>query len=115
MAPVNAGKHRDEDDDAAARYGRHSRANAGGLTVTALLKRVMARGEAIRLAWRGTDSNGLVDQAAELPTAVLPVIREPDEASDDEDTEPTTATREARRWLQHQRFMWWPRESMEAG
>lgn len=103
--------------DAAERYGKHSQANARGLGVAELLRRVVARGDAIRLAWRGREATGVADPVDEFPTAVLPVIRdsieyqvEPDGPPGDEDeTEPTTATREARKWLPPSGFSWWPR------
>lgn len=95
--------------DAAERYGKHSQANARGLGVAELLRRVVARGDAIRLAWRGREATGVADPTDEFPTAVLPVIRDDDPTLDEEDTEPTTATREARRWLQSPDFSWWQR------
>lgn len=99
--------HSGQDDRTAEQYGRHSRANANGLSVGALLERAARAGHAMRLAWRGAEGEGLAQTGGEFPTAVLPVIRgtdghqaEPDGSpGDDEDTEPSTTTREARRWL----------------
>lgn len=90
-------------------YGKHSRAHARGLTVAELLRRVVARGEAIRLAWRGDTATCMAGPSDEFPTAVLPVIRDDDPGADDETTEPTTATREARQWFGTERFSWWPK------
>jgi hypothetical protein len=56
-------------------YGRHSEANAGGLTVAALLRRVVASGEAIRLAWPVEGADQLTGDD-EWPTAVLPKVEE---------------------------------------
>jgi hypothetical protein len=117
VATVNTGKHHSGQEDTAEDYGRHSRTNARGLSVAVLLQWVVARGEAIRLAWRGTESEGLARTRDEFPTAVLPVIRGADghqaehdgSPGDDEETGPTTATREARRWLQPPGFLWWQR------
>jgi hypothetical protein len=90
-------------------YGRHSRAHARGLSVAELLRRVVARGEAIRLAWRGDAATNLADRSDEFPTAVLPVIRDDLLALEAQETEPTTATREAWQWLDTERFSWWPK------
>ena len=108
MAAVT-GRHHDECGNGAERYGRHSRANANGLSVAALLDRAARAGHAIRLAWRGAESEGLALAGGELPTGVLPVVRDEhlDTSGEDEDTEPTTATREARRWLRPPGFAWW--------
>lgn len=81
---MNAGKHH----DAAERYGRHSEANADGLPAAELLRRAIANGEAICLAWRADDTaRGQADAQEEFPTAVLPIIR-PDEG----DANPGTAS-----------------------
>ncbi len=111
MAAVNGGKHHSGLGEVAERYGRHSRANANGLSVAALLERVARAGHAIRLAWRGEEATSVTDRAEEFPTAVLPVVRDqhPDTPSNDDKTEPTTATREARRWLRPPGFLWWQR------
>lgn len=90
-------------------YGQHSQAHARGLSVAELLRRTMARGEAVRLAWHGREATGLADRADEFPTAVLPVVRADAPALDEEDTEPITATREARKWQQPSDFSWWQR------
>jgi hypothetical protein len=74
---VNA-KHRDEPISAAERYGKHSEANAP-LPVVEILRHAVERGEAIRLAWSGGDSNTVVSDSQEFPTAVLPVIRSTDD------------------------------------
>lgn len=105
MATVTS-RHHGGPSDAAERYGKHSRANARGLSVRALLERWVERGEAIRLAWRAEESDAVVARSQEFPTAVLPVIRGDDshEVNADEDTEPTTTTRQARNWLQSGRF-----------
>lgn len=87
-------------------YGKHSRAHARGLSVAELLRRVVARGEAIRLAWQGDAATNLVGPSDEFPTAVLPVIRDDSLALEDQETEPTTATREARQWFGSERFSW---------
>lgn len=106
MAAVT-GRHRGDHTDATGHYGRHSEANPGGLSVAALLARVAEAGQAVRLAWRGNEVASVAERSGEFPTAVLPVVRsmasrqaEPDGlAGDDQETEPTTGTREARRWL----------------
>jgi hypothetical protein len=98
-------------DMSADSYGRHSQANARGLPVKALLERLVASGDAICLAWRDDQLQTSTDRA-EFPTAVLPVVRElhqQDANPDDEETEPTTATRGARRWLSTNGFSWWPK------
>lgn len=104
---TNPGRHRDEATAAAERYGKHSQAHAD-LPVVDVLRRVAESGEAIRLAWQDDDSNRVVEDRQEFPTAVLPVIRD-DPGADDETTEPTTATREARQWFGTERFPWWPK------
>lgn len=71
---MNAAKHRDEPNTAAERYGKHSEANAT-VPVVEILQQAVERGEAIRLAWRNEESNSLVNDRQEFPTAVLPVIR----------------------------------------
>lgn len=117
MAAVIGRHHSGQDDRTAEQYGRHSRANANGLSVGALLERAARAGHAIRLAWRGVENEGLARTGGEFPTAVLPVIRgtnghqaEPDGSpGDDKDTEPSTTTREARRWLRPAGFLWWQR------
>lgn len=108
-----AGKHRDEPGAAAERYGKHSQAHARGLSVLELLRRVVAQGEAVRLAWRESETNALVDNNQEFPTAVLPAVRdgraEHGETSEaDETTEPTTTTREVRRWFGPDGMVQWP-------
>lgn len=103
---MNPGKHHGGQAAAADDYGKHSQANARGLSVAELLRRVVARGEAVRLAWRGREATGLADRSDEFPTAVLPVIRSDAPTPADEDTEPTAATHEARRWLQPSGFSW---------
>lgn len=76
--------------------------------MAALLERVSQAGQAIRLAWRGAEHAGVAQDSDEFPTAVLPVIRDQAPvATDDEDTEPTTAQREVRRWLRPLGFSWW--------
>lgn len=70
-------KHRDEPTSAAERYGRHSQANAD-VPVFDVLQRAIDRGDAIRLAWPDEDSNQVVGDAREFPTAVLPVMRPSD-------------------------------------
>jgi hypothetical protein len=79
------------------------------LSVAALLERMSRAGQAIRLAWRGSERLGLAEGRGEFPTGVLPVVRDQilDAPSDDDETEPTTATREARRWLRPPGFSWW--------
>jgi len=93
--------------DDAERYGKHSRAHARGLGVAELLRRVVARGEAVRLAWRDDETNSVTNRAEEFPTAVLPVVHEEYPDVNDENTEPSTVTREARRWLQPPGFSLW--------
>jgi hypothetical protein len=99
------GRHQGDHTDATGHYGRHSEANAGGLSVAALLARVADAGHAIRLAWRSNEVASAIDRSDEFPTAVLPVVR----GTDGHETEPTTATREARRWLRPPGFSWWQR------
>ena len=108
MAAVTTGRHRSNPDEGDA-YGRHSWTIAGGLSVAALLERAVRAGDAVRLAWRGADGNGLVQTGDDFPTALLPVIRDqPREATgNDEGTEPTTAAQETRRWLRPLGFSWW--------
>ena len=109
------GRHHDQDAGGAEQYGRHSQANARGLPVAALLARVAEAAQAVRLAWRGEEAARAFAPPDEFPTAVLPVVRdteghqtEPDgPPGDDEETEPSTATREARRWLGPPGFSWW--------
>jgi hypothetical protein len=101
------GRHHSGQDDTNEGYGRHNPINAGGLTVAALIERVARAGQAVRLAWRGREAADVANWSDEFPTAVLPVVRErimhqaePDGSpSENEETEPTTAAREARRWL----------------
>jgi hypothetical protein len=108
VATVNTGRHHSRQDTAEG-YGRHSPTNAGGLTVAALIERVAHAGQAVRLAWRGREAAGIADWSDEFPTAVLPVVRDGaiDSSTADEETEPTTATQEARRWLRPPGFSWW--------
>ena len=54
-------------------YGRHSTAHASVLVAT-LLRRVVASGGALRLAWSAQDKPS--PEADEWPTAVLPRVRE---------------------------------------
>jgi hypothetical protein len=103
---VNMGKHHSIEQEPAEGYGKHHAARAGGLSVTELLRQMVARGEAIRLAWRGNDTADIVDPSAEYPTAILPAIRDDAPSIDDEDTEPTTATRATRSWLRPASFSW---------
>jgi hypothetical protein len=111
VATVNLARSQASEYGSAEAYGKHSRANARGLSVAELLRRVVHRGEAFRLAWRGGDSDAPVDRREEFPTGVLPVVG--DQLADalvaEEDTEPTTAMREARKWLQAPSFSWWLR------
>lgn len=92
-------------------YGKHSQTNAHGLSVAELLKRVVRRGEALRLAWRGHDPDVFVDQEDEFPTAVLPVVRDEPAAVLETAVEavPRTLTRDARKWSQPPGFSWWLR------
>lgn len=90
-------------------YGKHSRAHARGLSVAELLRRVVARGEAIRLAWRGDAATHMADPSDEFPTAVLPITRDNLPALEDQESEPTTATREARQWFGSEWFSWGPK------
>ena len=110
MAAVSPGKHHGGQDAAADRAGLHRADRANGVSVAALLERVSRAGLAIRLAWRGTERTDVVQHSDEFPTGVLPVIRDrfPGAVSDDEETEPTSATREAWRWLRPEHFSWWP-------
>jgi hypothetical protein len=94
--------------DDADRYGKHSRAHAHGLGVAELLRRVVARGDAIRLAWRGDEATNAIARSDEFPTAVLPVVRVEYPDENDEDTEPSTAVRESRKWLNPELVSWWP-------
>lgn len=95
---------RHDADSAAETYGKHSTAHAR-LSVVSILQRFVSRGQAIRLAWR--EQVGPAERSDEFPTAVLPVIRA-DYPGDDEDTEPSTAVREGRKWFQSSPFSWWP-------
>jgi hypothetical protein len=112
---MNLGKHRSREHESAEEYGKHSQTNAGGLSVAALLERMSRAGQAIRLAWRSSEVTSVVGCSQEYPTGVLPVVRDMNEhqaepdgwPGDDEETEPTTATREARRWLRPPGFSWW--------
>lgn len=106
---IATGRHRDEPSAAAERYGKHSQAHARGMSVLELLRRVVAQGEAVRLAWRDAEANAVVDNGQEFPTAVLPAVRDEDEHGDaDEITEPTTATGEAQRWFGLGSLVRWP-------
>jgi hypothetical protein len=115
VAAVNAGKHHSGLSDV-EQYGKHSSANAGGLSVATLLERASRAGQAIRLAWRGAEQEGLAQGRDEFPTGVLPVTRSTDDdqtapdgsPGDDDETEPTTAIRDARRWLRPPGFSWLP-------
>lgn len=109
MATVSFDRRHSGSGDA-EQYGRLSQANARGLSVATLLARVVAAGHAVQLAWRGEEATDVTDRLQEFPTAVLPVVRDqyPDTPGDDDETEPTTATREARRWLRPPGFSWWP-------
>ncbi len=89
-------------------YGKHSGVHARGLGVAELLRRAVAGGEAIRLAWRGDEATNVVARSEEFPTAILPIVRDEYPDENDEDTEPSTATREARRWLRPPGFSLWP-------
>jgi hypothetical protein len=106
---VNPGKHEGGQAAASDDYGQHSQAHARGFSVAELLRRMVAGGEAIRLAWRGREATGFADRSDEFPTAVLPVIHADAPPSADDDTEPTTATREARKWQRPPDFSWWQR------
>lgn len=64
-----AGNSRHEDSEA---YGKHSHAHAN-LPVAVLLRRVVAHGDAIRLAWP-EEGIGQVDECGQWPTGVLPRI-----------------------------------------
>jgi hypothetical protein len=112
---VTSGRGQASEYGSAEAYGKHSRANARGLSVAELLRRVVHRGDAFRLAWRGGDSDAPVGRDEEFPTGVLPVVRTEfvDILATEEDTEPPTATREARKWLQSANFSWWLRLLVE--
>lgn len=99
---MKPGQHRDQRHDVAERYGKHSQANAHGLPVTELLRRAIKRGEAVRLAWSTDETNAVADESREFPTAVLPAVRDDgqERRMDEGTTEPTTATREARKWFE---------------
>lgn len=88
--------------ESAEQYGKHSRAHAGGPGVVDLLRRAVAHGDAIRLAW-DDETRIVADQRDDFPTAVLPVVRD-EYPGDDEDTEPSTAVREARKWFMPELF-----------
>lgn len=106
---ITTGRHRDEPSAAAERYGKHSQAHARGVSVPELLRRVVAQGDAVRLAWRDSETNAVVDDRQEFPTAVLPAFRDEGEHGDaDEITEPATVTREARRWFGPDGLVRWP-------
>ena len=111
MAQVNSGKHHRHEHEAAEGYGKHNAGRVNGLPVVELLHRMMARGEAVRLAWRGGERTGIAHDSDEFPTAVLPVIRDPlpDATSGDEDAAPTTATCEPRLRIRPRGFSWWPK------
>jgi hypothetical protein len=96
---MNAGRHHDTRSDAAERYGKHSEANARGWPVRELLKHVIRRGEAIRLAWPDGEANASADRSHEFPTAVLPAFQH-DGEPEAEGTGPTTATHDARKWFE---------------
>lgn len=100
-----AGKHRDEPSAAAERYGKHSQAHAHGSSVPELLRRIIRRGEAFRLAWPDAETNAVVDRE-DFPTAVLPVV--PAATQHGDATEPTTATRQARQWFGPDGLVRWP-------
>lgn len=94
-------------EEPADTYGRHSRPHAQGSSVRQLLLRFIRAGQPIRLAWPTAEPTA--DQREEFPTAILPIISSqtqaapsasatPDGDDDGLDTEPSTATRQARRW-----------------
>lgn len=106
---TSPGKHRDESSAAAERYGKHSQAHARGLSALELLRRVVGRGDPIRLAWRDSDVNEVVNDRLEFPTAVLPVVRSSVEQGEDNGTtEPTRATQQARQWFGPGGMVRWP-------
>lgn len=97
-------------EEPADTYGKHSRPYAQGSSVRQLLLRFIRAGEPIRLAWSTTEP--IADQREEFPTAVLPVFSgepqaappaslDPEQGNNDQDlgSEPTSAMRQARRWL----------------
>ena len=59
--------------EAAEAYGRHSNAHAN-VPVGALLRRLIANDEAIRLAWPVEEADQFTD-GDEWPTGVLPRVR----------------------------------------
>jgi hypothetical protein len=87
-------------------YGKHSRAHASGLSVAELLRRAVARGEAIRLAWRGTEATSMADPSQDFPTAILPAIRD-EYPGDDEETEPRPGVRAGGKWFRPERSLCW--------
>lgn len=82
----------------ARRRDRHAEHQAAPLTVYDLLLQAWSEGRAVALDWPGQDMTGLVRER--------PVGRRghTDSTGADEDTEPTTAAREARRWLSQEWF-----------
>lgn len=104
---MNLGKHRDDPTGVAERYGRHSEANAQGPSALELLQRAILRGEGIRLAWRGDDVNAVSD-ATELPTAVLPTVREPGRHEQGADSQLASRPPQADDQPPRAQFDWWP-------
>lgn len=85
------------------RRSRHAEHQVHPLLVADLLLQAWDEGRPVALDWQGQDVTGLVwDQSAERYGHVEPI-------ADDEDTEPTTATRDDRRWLGSEWFAPGPR------
>lgn len=106
---MNAGRHHAGEHQSADTYGRHDESRASGLSVAELLERMIGRGEAVRLAWRGEEATNMTARSDDFPTAVLPQVQDEFPDTDDEGTEPTTAIRETRQWRRTRGFTWWPK------
>lgn len=93
------------------RRGRHAEDQLNPLRVIDLLEQAVREGRPLRLVWPDTDPAGLAPSEADAPTAVLPVIPTEDETAPglaELETEPTTATRQARRLLNPGGAAWSP-------
>lgn len=108
MATVTPGKHHSGEAEPTEAYGKHHATRAGGLTVAALIERVANAGQAIRLAWQGTDATGPAQTGDEFPTAELPVVREQDQNTA-HSAEPPVVSRGGQRRTRPSGFSWWPR------
>jgi hypothetical protein len=112
---VGDGKHREYWADREPVRGRYAGAREHPLLVQTLKERIRHR---VKLDWPDEDAAGLVTSDPYAPTVVLPRIRHDgpfgagDQAGhlrdDEEETEPISAIRRSRTWLDPDRFRWSP-------